>query len=116
VALLQGLLTTDGRLPTAESAFSSQPSAVVIVGTTLAIAAIFNPLRRRIQDFIDRRFYRQKYDAEKALNEFAAAARSSTELSTLTNNLVDLTFETLQPASVKLWITKEINQPTTEKS
>jgi hypothetical protein len=106
VALLQGVLNTE----------RGQPSPVVIVITTLLIYVLFSPMRRRIQDFIDRRFYRQKYDAEKALAEFASAARSSTELSSLTNNLVDLVCETLQPASIKLWFTKDLNQHTTEKS
>jgi hypothetical protein len=88
VALLQGLLTADrGRLTAGEGVVGGPPSAVVIVLTTLAIAALFNPLRRRMQDFIDRRFYRQKYDAEKALSEFAASSRSETDLAQLSERL-----------------------------
>jgi hypothetical protein len=94
VALLQGLLTAAG-VPS---------SAAVIVVTTLAIAALFNPLRRRIQDFIDRRFYRQKYDTEKALAEFAAAARSETDLDQLSNHLTNTVRQTLQPEQVSLWL------------
>lgn len=81
-----------------------QSSPVVIVIPPLAIAALFNPLRRRIQDFIDRRFYRQKYDAEKALAEFAAAARSETDLAQLSNHLTKTVRQTLQPETITLWL------------
>jgi hypothetical protein len=96
VALLQALL----------SAVGAQPSAVMIVLTTLLIAALFNPLRTRIQDFIDRRFYRQKYDAEKALADFAASARSETDLEQLSSKLVNMVQETVQPEFTGLWITR----------
>jgi hypothetical protein len=97
VALLQGLLT-------AGDADGGQPSPVVIVVTTLAIAALFNPLHKRIQDFIDRRFYRRKYDADKALAEFAAAARSQTDLAQLSAQLTGTVQETLQPEQIALWL------------
>ncbi len=85
------------------SAFGRQ-SSVVIVLTTLAIAALFNPLRRRIQDFIDRRFYRKKYDAEKALAQFAEAARNETDIQCLNEALVDVVQDTMQPETVTLWL------------
>jgi hypothetical protein len=108
VALLQGLLTADrGRLTAGEGVVGGPPSAVVIVVTTLAIAALFNPLRRRVQDFIDRRFYRQKYDAEKALSEFAASSRSETELDALAAQLTQTVNETIQPQKVSLWLVRE---------
>jgi hypothetical protein len=106
VALFQAILTADRGLLTAGEAVSGQPSAVVIVITTLAIAALFNPLRRRIQDFIDRRFYRRKYDAEKALAEFAAAARSEMDLQLLSSKLVDVVQQTVQPESARLWLAR----------
>jgi hypothetical protein len=81
---------------------SSGQIATVI--STLVIAALFNPLRRRIQDFIDRRFYRQKYDAELALAEFVAAARNETNLNQLSTYLTATVQKTLQPEQVSLWI------------
>jgi hypothetical protein len=108
VALLQNLLTTDRGPQTATSpAVSGPPSAVVIVLTTLLIAALFNPLRRRIQDFIDKRFYRQKYDAEKALAEFAEVARSETHLEALTTQVVNIVRRTMQPEQVSIWLQPE---------
>lgn len=101
VALLQGILTADRQQPTAGS---SPPSQVVIVITTLAIAALANPLRRRLQETIDRRFYRQKYDAEKALAEFAAAARSEADIAQLAGRLTGTVLDTMQPERVGLWL------------
>jgi hypothetical protein len=104
VAFLQGLLTADSGPSTAgRTAVSGPPSAVVVL-TTLLIAALFNPLRRRLQDFIDRRFYRRKYNAEHALAGFAAAARSETDLEQLTTHLTDTVQETLQPEEIEVWI------------
>jgi hypothetical protein len=85
-------------------AFSGERSQLAVVGSTLAIAALFSPLRRRVQDFIDRRFYRRKYDAAQALAEFAAAARDETDLDTLAARLVGVVDETVQPKSVSLWL------------
>jgi hypothetical protein len=77
---------------------------IVTVISTLAIAALFTPLRIRVQDFIDRRFYRQKYDSEIALEGFASAARSETSLPALTSSLVDVVQDTVQPEEIKLWL------------
>jgi hypothetical protein len=85
---------------------------IATVLSTLAIAALFNPLRRRIQDFIDRRFYRRKYDAERALAAFAAAARSETDLEQLSRRLTGAIQETLQPEQVSLWLTPARNPET----
>lgn len=94
VVLLQRLFT----------ALTGQTSTAAIVLSTLLIAALFLPLRRRIQTVIDRRFFRQKYDAEQVLSQFAATARDETDLDALTAELVRVIQETMQPESVSVWL------------
>ena len=86
---------------------AGEQSQLVIVLSTLGIAALFNPLRIRVQDFIDRRFYRSKYNAEQALATFAATARDEVDVDHFAAELIALVDETMKPESVSLWMRRD---------
>ena len=100
VILLQSLVTAVG----------GQQSAVVTVISTLIIAALFTPLRRRIQNDIDRRFYRKKYDAEKIVATFSASLRNEINLEDLQGQIVSIVEGALQPEMVSLWLESSRNR------
>ena len=103
VAVYFGGVTVTQAIFHALTGQEKQPQLAIVV-STLVIAALFNPLRRRIQSFIDRRFYRSKYDAAKTLEAFSARLRDETDLDALRDDLVGVVRETMQPAHVSLWL------------
>jgi hypothetical protein len=115
VAVYFGGVATTQAIFRALTGQEQQPQLAVVV-STLVIAALFNPLRRRIQSFIDRRFYRRKYDARKTLEAFSAKLRDDMDLDALSGEVVGVVSETMQPAHVSLWLRPDTERRRSEGS
>jgi hypothetical protein len=103
IVMYFGCVTATQAIFRALTSQGQQPQLTIVI-STLVIAALFSPMRRRIQAFIDRSFYRRKYDARKTLEAFSVRLRDEANLEALNNDLVGVVRETMAPAHVSLWL------------
>jgi hypothetical protein len=115
VALYLGGVATTQAIFRTLTGQEEQPQLAIVV-STLVIAALFNPLRRRIQGFIDKRFYRRKYDAAKTLAEFSSKLKDEADLNVLNEELVGVVKETMQPTYVSVWLRPDTSQEKSEQT
>ena len=97
------------------SSLLRQSNGVVLVGSTLIVAALFQPLRHRLQLLVDQRFYRRKYDAQKTLAAFSTTLRGEVDIEQLGKQLLTMVQETMQPAHLSLWIRPLMRQTSGER-
>ena len=109
VLIYVGLVFIFGAL--LRNVLGQQQNPLVIVASTLVVAALIQPLRHGIQRVIDRRFYRRKYDAAKTVEAFSATLRNELDLNQLHEHLITVVQDTMQPSHVSLWLRKPANQP-----
>ncbi|HEV8193335.1 MAG TPA: hypothetical protein VGP82_17875 [Ktedonobacterales bacterium] len=111
VVYVVGVIGTQAIVGSMTQSAEQEQSPLSIVVTTLVIAALLEPLRRRLQALIDRRFYRRKYDAERTLATFTTTLREGMDLPELTSRLLATVEETIQPAHISLWLLNSRERP-----
>jgi hypothetical protein len=105
-AVYGGLVLTLGQL---FGGIGAEPPSWAVAGATLAVAALFQPARRRIQQLVDRRFNRRRYDATKTIEAFSARLRDHVDLDTLTSELLEVVDQTMEPTKTSLWLRRSAN-------
>jgi hypothetical protein len=108
-AVYAGLVLTLGQL---FGGIDTQPASWAVAGATLAVAALFQPLRRRLQRGVDRRFNRRRYDAARRIEQFSSRLRAQVDLDTLTAELLTVAEQTMEPTRISLWLRSPVTPRT----